>query len=128
MEFNLKANRQRAEAVPDAAAERVSEASQEEPILSYFDWEIPALSAPQFITFLARVRFAEGERSFRAPIDVARLATEGRTTDLERLHGILAMRHAGLDDRRSLLEALEWLFAISLEQTTPELDADERKQ
>jgi hypothetical protein len=98
-----------------AAAERVSEASRpEEPVVISFDWEIPALASPHLITFLARVRSQAGERSFRIPIDVAKLAAEGRTSDLERLHAILAMRHAGVDDHRSLVQSLEWLLNISL--------------
>jgi hypothetical protein len=128
MEFNeLEIYRQRAEAAPDADAERISQTSQEGPVVVFFDWEIPSLTTPHFVTFLARVRSQAGERSFRIPIDVAKLATEGRTTDLERLLDILATRHAGLDDRHSLVQSLAWLLSISLEQTSPQLTENERQ-
>jgi len=55
------------------------------------------------------------------------LAAEGRTADLERLHNILAARHAGIGDRHSLLCSLEWMLDISLEQAEPELSPTERK-
>jgi hypothetical protein len=93
----------------------------------YFDWEIPELPSPHQITFLARVRSTEGERSLRIPIDVASLAAQGKTADLETLHAILSARHAGLDDPNSLLLALEWLLAISLEQTQPQLSPAEQQ-
>jgi hypothetical protein len=128
MEFNeLEIYRQRAEAAPDADAERTSQTSQEGPVVVFFDWEIPELGAPHFVTFLARVRSQAGERSLRIPIDVARLAAEGKTSDLETLHAILATRHAGLDDRYSLVGAVEWLLTISLEQTEPALSPLERR-
>jgi hypothetical protein len=100
--------------------------SVESPLIVYFDWEIPKLATPRLLTFLARVRCGARERSFRVPINVAR-KTEGRTADLEKLHNILATRHAGLDDRSSLLEALQWMLNISLEQTDPELSFSERQ-
>jgi len=110
-----------------AAAERVSEASEGQSIVTSFDWEIPELTTPHLNTFLARIHCQAGERSFRIPIDVARLAAEGRTADLERLHDILATRHAGLDNRYSLLQSLEWMLNISLEQAEPELSPSERQ-
>jgi hypothetical protein len=124
---SLKACRQRAEAALQTAAERISGASQEGPRISYFDWETPAPATPHLLTFLATVRFAEGERSFRVPIDIAKLAAEGRAADLEKLHAILSARHAGLDDRYTLLQALEWLLAISLEQAESQLSPTERQ-
>jgi len=86
-----------------AAAERVSEASEGQSIVTSFDWEIPELTTPHLNTFLARIHCQAGERSFRIPIDVARLAAEGRTADLEKLLAILSARQAGLDGRHSLV-------------------------
>jgi hypothetical protein len=123
----LAACRQRAETASEAGAEHVWSAAQVGSSVVYFDWEIPELAALRSLTFLARVRFAEGERSLRIPIDVASLAAQERTADLERLHDILATRHAGLDDRYSLLRSIEWMLTISLEQTSPELTPDERQ-
>ena len=97
------AARRRAERKPERAAERISEAAQDRPIVTYFDWEIPELTAQHLNTFLALVRYQAGERSFRIPIDVARLAAEGRTADLEKLLAILSARQAGLDGRHSLV-------------------------
>jgi hypothetical protein len=115
-----------------AAAERIWSSSQEgssvSSVVSYFDWEIPELTAAHLITFLARVRCQGCERSFRIPIDVAKLATEGRTADLEKLHAILSARHAGLDTSRSLAAAVEWLLGISLEQAEPQLSPSDRRQ
>ena len=125
---SLKACRQRAEAALQTAAERISGASQEGPRISYFDWETPAPATPHLLTFLATVRFAEGERSFRVPIDIAKLAAEGRAADLEKLHAILSARHAGLDTSRSLAAAVEWLLGISLEQAEPQLSPSDRRQ
>jgi hypothetical protein len=107
--------------------ERISGTAQEELVVSYFDWEIPELGAPHFVTFLARIRSQTGERSLRIPIDVARLAAEGRTADLEKLLDILGTRHAGLDTSPSRLAAVEWLLGVSLEQTEPELSPAERR-
>jgi hypothetical protein len=123
----LEACRQRAEAALQTAAERTSQASQEGAVVVYFDWEIPELSAPHLFTFLARVRSQAGERSLRIPIDIAKLDADGRTADLERLCDILATRHAQLDDRHSLVHAVEWLLTISLEQIEPELSPAERQ-
>jgi hypothetical protein len=50
--------RQRGEAALSAASEeRISGVS---PVVSYFDWETPALSTPHLLTFLARVRTQRG--------------------------------------------------------------------
>jgi hypothetical protein len=119
--------RRRAEAALDAATEGALGASQEALALASFDWEIPGLDTPHLITFLARVRCQGCEHSLRIPIDVARLAAQGRTADLERLQDILAIRHAGLDDRHSLVKSVEWMLSISLEQTKPELSPAERQ-
>jgi hypothetical protein len=116
----LEARQRTAEKLLQQAAERVSEASQEGPRVSYFDWEFPDLTTPNLFTFLARVRCQAGERSLRFQIDIARLAAEGRTADLERLLNILAARHAGLDDRHSLVKSVEWMLSISLKQTSPQ--------
>jgi hypothetical protein len=58
---------------------------------------------------------------------VAGLAAGGRTADLEKLHAILSARHAGLDDRYSLVGAVEWMLNISLEKTEPQLSPTKRR-
>jgi hypothetical protein len=122
------ARRQRGEAAFPSTTERVLGASSVgSPVVAYFDWEIPELTTPHLITFLARIRSQTGERSFRIPIDIARLAAEGRTSDLERLHNVLSLRHAGIDTPSARLEAIEWLLDISLEQTEAELSPDKRR-
>ena len=121
------AARRRAERKPERAAERISEAAQDRPIVTYFDWEIPELTAPHLNTFLALVRYQAGERSFRIPIDVARLAAEGRTADLEKLLAILSARQAGLDGRHSLVGPSNGCWLSALEQTEPELSLAERQ-
>jgi hypothetical protein len=124
----LEACRQRTEATHQTADRGGLEMSSVDlPIVSFFDWEPVELTTPHLITFRARVRFAFVSRSFRVRIDVTKLASDGRTADLERLHNILAARHAGLDDGRSLLGALEWLLNLSTEQTEPELSPGERR-
>jgi hypothetical protein len=123
----LEASRRTAKAALQAAAEHVSGASQDGSVASYFNWEIPELITPHLITFLARVRCHADERSLRFQIDVGSLAAHGRTGDLEKLHAILSARHAGLDDRHSLMQAIEWMVNVSLEQVAPELSPAERQ-
>jgi hypothetical protein len=112
----------------EGAANRVSGTSQERSIVSYFDWEIPALTTPHLLTFLARVRCGARERSLRVPIDIAKLEAGGRTADLERLHGILALRHAGIDTPHSLLAGIEWMLDVSFQQQQPRWNAKQRNQ
>jgi hypothetical protein len=116
MEFSRRRTRERLVGVPNASWMPPRNAFRgpvvSSVVVSFFDWEIPELTTPQLIAFLALVRYQASERSFRIPIDVARLASEGRTADLERLHDILAARHAGIDDRYSLLRSPEWMLTI----------------
>ena len=111
-----------------ASAERLSRPPGNEPDGLVFDWEIPDLSNPALLTFIAEVHCRGDKSKFRFTIDIAQLQTAGRTSDLEKVSGILSARHAGIDDRRSLLRSLEWMLEISLEQTAPELSRNERQR
>jgi hypothetical protein len=100
---------------------------QGEPDGLIFHWEAPSLSNPALFTFIAEVHRQRDKSKVRFQIDTAKLETAGRTADLEKLRDILVARHAGIDDRRSLLRSIEWMLTISLEQTSPELTPDERQ-
>jgi hypothetical protein len=95
--------------------------SQSEPDGLSFDWEHPDLSNPARSTFFGEVHRRSERRTFRFSIDASKLAAAGRETDLDKLLDVLVARHAGLDDRPSLLRAIEWMRIISLEQTSPEI-------
>src|ERR1700751_4477750 len=82
-------------------AKRLSDPSRNEPDGLIFDWEIPSLTNPVLLTFIAEVHCRGDRNKLRFQIDIAKLQTAGRTADLERLHNILSARHAGIDDRRS---------------------------
>jgi hypothetical protein len=107
--------------------ERLLAPPQSEPDGLMFGWEFPALSNPTCWTFQVEVRRQEERSKFRFSLDLAKLQAAGRATDLGRIQEILALRHAGLDDRHSLLRALEWMLVLSAEQILPELSLTERQ-
>jgi hypothetical protein len=100
--------------------------TRDEPDGLVFDWEPPSLTNPTLLTFIAEVHCRGDKSKFQFTLDIAQLQTAGRTSDLQKLNDILVARHAGIDNRRSLLHALEWMLEISLEQTAPELSRNER--
>src|SRR4029077_5890360 len=89
-----------------------------------FDWEIPELTNPTLTTYFGEVHWPADKIEFRFSIDHAKLPE----ADKERLLSILSARHAGIDDRSSLLRSLEWMMTISLGQTAPELSLSERQR
>jgi hypothetical protein len=101
--------------------------SQNEPDGLSFDWEHLDLSNPARSTFFGVVRRRGERRTFRFSIDANKLAAGGKEADLDKLLDILAARHAGLDDRPSLLRGIEWMRIISLEQASPETRFIERR-
>jgi hypothetical protein len=119
--------RETAKRLLQGVAERLLGRPRNEPDGLIFDWEIPSLTNHTLLTFIAEVHFREGKNKLRFQIDIAKLQTAGRTADLERLSNILSARHAGTDNRRSLLHALEWMLETSLEQTAPDLSLYERR-
>jgi hypothetical protein len=116
-----------AERLLQEVAERLLGPPRNEPDGLIFDWEIPPLTNRSLLTFIAEVHCQGDKSKVRFQIDIAKLQTAGRTADLERLGNILSARHAGIDDRRSLLSSLEWMLTISLEQTAPQLNVNERQ-
>jgi hypothetical protein len=110
------------------ATGRLSEQARDEPDGLIFDWEPPSLTNPALLSFIAEVHLRGDKSKFRFTLDLDKLASAGRTADLEKLHTVLGARHAGIDDRRSLLHALEWMLEISLEQTAPDLSLNERRR
>jgi hypothetical protein len=118
--------RETAKRLLQGVAERLLGRPRNEPDGLIFDWEIPPLTNPTLATFIAAVHCQGDKSKLRFQIDIAKLQTAGRTADLERLSNILSARHAGIHDRRSLLDSLEWMLTISLEQTAPEFNLNER--
>jgi hypothetical protein len=89
-----------------------------------FDWEPLALSEPNLVIFSAEVHYQDERARVRFGIDLKLL----QTPELEELHRILSTRHAGLDNRQSLLRSIEWMLTISLGQVEPSLALEERKE
>ncbi len=125
MPEQLTERRRAAERLLQEAPERILGGSpRHEPDGLSFDWEIPELTKLNLLTFIAEVHCQGDKSQVRFQIDLAKL----QTPELEELHNILARRHAGLDDRRSLLRSIEWMLTISLSQTSPHLTEAERKR
>src|SRR5262249_30262158 len=82
---------------------------------------------PKIFIFAAEVHYGKRKKKTRFPLDLEKLEVARREADLVRIAEIFSLRHAGRDDRASLLLAIEWLLTLSLEQTRPKLNLKERQ-
>lgn len=78
----------------------------------FFDW-LPAVVSG-YVTFRTAIVRGATRSSVEFTVDLARLDSD----ELERLHGVLSRRHAGLDSGPEIAASVAWLLGLSLQQTS----------
>jgi hypothetical protein len=78
----------------------------------FFDW-LPAVVSGH-VTFRTAIVRGATRSSVEFTVDLARLDSD----ELERLHGVLSRRHAGLDSGPEIAASVAWLLGLSLQQTS----------
>lgn len=85
-----------------------------------FDWR--PTTTDNHVSFLCSILRGDIRGTLEFEVNLGRLTTD----ELERLLGILARRHEGIDSSRKIAQAVCWLLTLSLQQqgmATEQIDA-----